>query len=467
MNNSRSFFVLFFQLLQTLISVFSLVLLTRGLPVDIFGSYIYIVTLCSLLALFSGIGSEHVFLMNASKDFSQIEVLFSNALFVRTIVNLTFFILGIIFNFLTKFRLLEYSIFLLGYTIAAYVNPLFIAFYRVNSSHIKPWILSFIGPLIFLLYLLFFCQYKQLIEISYFFLLSNFIMFVFFWIDINKKITFQIDKIQLKKNANVGIIFMFSQVFDYIFLRVDILVIKFILGPFLLGIYAVGQRLVSFFQIIPSSFHIVELPLFHSLATNLPELQIRFLKLRSTLIQIGVFLFGLLVLNSKWLITLFFSSKYKEAEIIVWILSFAGLINFACYPYYMLAEALNKITERLYIRLFTLACTILLLIVLCYFFKIEGAAIGILLGSFLFISLLHHFTIEGNGNLKMAVSDIKTTLISILLLFTFISINHFFNDSTYMLITTNTLFAASMIYFLLQFENLKEKFRRITIRERK
>jgi O-antigen/teichoic acid export membrane protein len=292
-------------------------------------------------------------------------------------------------------------------------------------------------------------------------------MFVFFWIDINKKITFQIDKIQLKKNANVGIIFMFSQVFDYIFLRVDILVIKFILGPFLLGIYAVGQRLVSFFQIIPSSFHIVELPLFHSLATNLPELQIRFLKLRSTLIQIGVFLFGLLVLNSKWLITLFFSSKYKEAEIIVWILSFAGLINFACYPYYMLAEALNKITERLYIRLFTLACTILLLIVLCYFFKIEGAAIGILLGSFLFISLLHHFTIEGNGNLKMAVSDIKTTVISILLLFTFISINHFFNDSTYILITTNTLFAASMIYFLLQFENLKEKFRRITIRERK
>jgi O-antigen/teichoic acid export membrane protein len=466
-NNKKSIIVLFFQLLQTLISVFSLVLISRGLPIDIFGNYVYIITICSLLALFSGFGSEHVFLMNASKNMSQIEVLFGNAIFVRTIVNFGFFIFGIIFNFLTKFKFLEYSIFLIGYSIAAYINPLFIAFYRVNSSHIKPWILSFIGPLFFLLYLLCFCQFKQLIDIGYIFLLSNFVMFIFFCIDINRKITFRIDNLHLKRNGKVGFVFMFSQVFDYIFLRVDILVVKFILGPYLLGIYAVGQRLVSFLQIIPSSFHIVELPLFHSLATNLPELQIRFLKLRSTLIQIGVFLFGLLVLNSKWLIVLFFSSKYKEAEMIVWILSFAGLINFACYPYYMLAEALNKINERLYIRLITLACTILLLIVLCSFFKNEGAAIGILLGSFLFISLLHHLTIIGNGTIKMAFRDIKTIVISIFVLLAFISINRFFNDSNYILFITNGSFAGTMIYFLFKFGNLKEKFGGFNIRERK
>ena len=457
MKNKNSIIVLFFQLFQTLVSVFSLILISRGFSVEVFGNYIFIVTICSLLALFSGFGSEHVFLMKASRDISQIDVLFGRSLLIRAFVNVIFITIGFFFNYLTEYKFWIHSVFMLGYSIASFVNPLFVAFYRVRGDHIKPWIFSLIGPIIFLLYLIWFCAYDTLIQIGYFFLLSNLIMFIIFFIDLKQNFKFSFRSFNVRENGKIGFIFMLSQIFDYIFLRVDVLVVKFLLGPYLLGIYAVGQRLVSFLQIIPSSFHIVELPVFHSLSSNLSELQLHFLRLRSSLIQIGVVLFGLLVLNSKWLIVLFFSSKYKESELVVWILSLAGLINFACYPYYMLAEALNKINERLFIRIITLICTISLLFLFCFFYKNEGASIAILFGSFLFISLLHYLTIVANGALKMAITDIKTIIISIIALLLFIFINRIFNYSLRIVILTNFLFACSMILVLFKFGNLKAK----------
>ena len=153
MKNKNSIIVLFFQLFQTLVSVFSLILISRGFSVEVFGNYIFIVTICSLLALFSGFGSEHVFLMKASRDISQIDVLFGRSLLIRAFVNVIFITIGFFFNYLTEYKFWIHSVFMLGYSIASFVNPLFVAFYRVRGDHIKPWIFSLIGPIIFLLYL--------------------------------------------------------------------------------------------------------------------------------------------------------------------------------------------------------------------------------------------------------------------------------------------------------------------------
>jgi hypothetical protein len=101
--NKNSIIVLFFQLFQTLVSVFSLILISRGFSVEVFGNYIFIVTICSLLALFSGFGSEHVFLMKASRVISQIDVLFGRSLLIRAFVNVIFITIGFFFNYLINF----------------------------------------------------------------------------------------------------------------------------------------------------------------------------------------------------------------------------------------------------------------------------------------------------------------------------------------------------------------------------
>ncbi|MEY4307908.1 MAG: Polysaccharide biosynthesis protein [Bacteroidota bacterium] len=392
MNNKNSLIVLFLQILQTLLSVFSLVLISKGLAVENFGTYIYIVTICSLFALFTGGGSEHVFLMNASRDNSQIAVLFGNAIILRTIFNLLIFLLCCFVNLISNFRYLEYFIFLLGYCIASYSNPLFISYYRVIGVFVKPWILSFIGPTLFLSYLIFLADYNSLLEIGYAFLFSNILMLMIFVFDISRQIDFLFNVKLVIENIKSGFVFMISQIFDFVFLRLDIFIVKIILGPYLLGIYAVGQRIISFLQVIPSSFHIVELPAFHKLANDKIELNKRFVRLKSILFFIGVIFFGLLSLNAFWLIELFFSNKYIYSKYIVYVLSLAGIINFTCYPYYMLAEALNKVNERLYLRVASLILTLILMIFFSLVYSIIGVAFAILIGNIIFIVLLHKLT---------------------------------------------------------------------------
>ena len=448
---NKSFIVLIFQLLQTLISVFSLVLISRGLEVSVFGNYIYITTLCSLISLFSGLGFEHSFLMGASRDNLKFERLFDNAILVRTCVNFCFLFISIIFNILTKFEYFEYSIFLFSYTLSAFVNPLFIAHYRVNDIHIKPWILSFIGPLFFLLFLTFKCTFSNLLELAYGFLISNLFMFLVFCFDLRKNLRIRIHKRSLIENNRISLVFMTSQVFDYIFLRIDILLVKFLLGTYFLGLYAAGQRLVSFFQIIPSSFHIVELPVFHRLSNNISELQKRFLQLRAILLYTSVFLFGLLNLNAPLLINMFFSSKYVDAVIVVNILSIAGIINFISYPYYMLAEALNNITKRLYIRIVTLFFTICLIFVLSFFYKMIGAAIAILFGNLFFLLSLHFLTRNGNGLLKLAISEIKFLVISCFLFIIPFSFLSYYSNSIFWSLLCNLFFVGALGFLIYRF----------------
>lgn len=448
MNNKNSLTVLFLQLLQTLLSVYSLVLISKGLAVENFGTYIYIVTICSLLALFTGGGSEHVFLMNASRNNSQIEVLFGNAILLRSFFNLLIFLLCFFVNLITEYKFIDYFIFLLGYCIASYTNPLFISYYRVIGVFVKPWILSFIGPILFLLYLIFLANYDSLSEIAYAFLFSNLIMLIIFIFDISGQINFSFEVKLVFKNIKSGFIFMISQIFDFVFLRLDIFIVKLILGPYLLGIYAVGQRLISFLQIIPSSFHIVELPAFHKLANDSIELNRRFVRLKSILFFIGVVFFGLLSLNAVWLIKLFFSNKYIYSKYIVYILSIAGVINFTCYPYYMLAEALNKIKERLFLRVVSLIITLILMIILSLMYSIIGVALAILIGNIIFIVLLHKLT--QNDYILFKINKLNMVLVIVLLFcFTFSYLIIFLKSNTFISVVISNLFFISTFFILI------------------
>jgi O-antigen/teichoic acid export membrane protein len=448
MNNNRSLLVLFFQLLQTLFSVVSLILISRGLTVELFGNYIYVVTICSLLALFSGGGTEHVFLMNGSKDITQIDILFSNSILFRTLLNLIIFAFSILLNLLTNFKFWDYTLFLYGYCIVAYVNPLFISYYRVKGDFIKPWILSFLGPCLFLLYLIIFRNFNTLFKLGLAFLISNTTMCLFFIFDLRKLIKFKFDLISLFKNIKICFVFMTSQLFDFIFLRIDIFIVKMTLGPYFLGIYAVAQRLVSFLQVIPSSFHIVELPTFHRLSENIDDLNSRFIKLKSLLFLLGLIFFGILCLNANWLINILFSNKYISSKKIVYILSIAGIINFVSYPYYMLAEALNKINQRLYIRICTLFFTIILMLVLNLKFNIIGASISILVGNFLFVIALHKLTHNDFAIFRTSKKDLIFFLLICTVFLISFTIVTAYPESLFLLIVSNLIFITLVLFII-------------------
>jgi O-antigen/teichoic acid export membrane protein len=413
--SNKSFVVILLQLLQTLLAAITIIFIARLLGASEYGRYVYLITASSILPLFAGLGFEHVFIMEASKHHRLIPFLFGNSFFIRLIVTTSFLITFIVA--LLLFGILDFWVVLLitaGSLIAVFSNPLFLSLYRVKGLHIRPWLISLITPLSFIFFLLFIEKKYisiQIVSIGFFF--SNLFSIVIFLIDIRKLVKMKFSFKIFKRNYKNGFIFSISQVFDFAFARLDIFLLQFLLGSFSVGIYAAGQRVVSVFQLIPSSFHVVELPEFHRVSNDPDKLLSKFIHLRSLLLELSLLVFVPLIINANKIIALLFGNSYSEADSIVVILSFCSILLFVNYPYYMLTEAINKIKMRMYVRIISFCLTCIVVASLIKIIGLTGAAFGLLAGQLLFMILLHILTKEANGGFELILKDFKLILLAI------------------------------------------------------
>lgn len=415
MISNKAFIVILLQLLQTILAAITIIVIARLLGASEYGRYVYLITVSSILPLFAGLGAEHVFIMIASKHHRLIPFLFGNAFFVRLVITslvLIFLSIGLLLFGISDFWVV--ILITAGSLFAVFSNPLFLSLYRVKGLHIRPWIISFVSPIFFILYLFFLGEKFitiQLVSIGFF--LSNIISIIIFLIDTRKLVKLKISYRLFKNNCKSGIIFSVSQIFDFAFARLDIFLLQFMLGSYAVGIYAAGQRIVSVFQLIPSSFHVVELPEFHRVSNNPQMLLDKFRNLRTLLLEFSLLVFVPLIINASTIVRYLFGNSYSDATSIVIILSFSGMLLFLNYPYYMLAEAVNKIKMRMYFRIITFCLTCILVASLIKILGISGAAFGLLLGQILFMILLHILTKNANGGLKVYLKDSKLMLFAL------------------------------------------------------
>lgn len=419
MINNKSFFVVFLQLIQSVLSAVTFIFIANYLGVKDNGVYVYFTTITSLIPLFLGLGGEHVFIMLASRDDSLVPYLWGNAIIVRLVFSLV--AIGGVILVLTYNPFLygeHFIIIFCGSLIAVFYNPLFISLYRIKGLHIRPWVIGLIAPIIFIIYLAIFQNLSsRLNTVAWGFLISHSITLLFFIFDTHKISSIKFSFPLIRANFLNGIYFSISQLFDYAFARVDIFLLQYFLGAASVGIYSVAQRIVTLLQLIPSSFHIVELPEFHRLHKHPIELTERFRKLRKLLLELAIILFGIIIINNDLIVSLLFDSTYSRAASIIIILSLAGGILFINYPYYMLAEAIDKVRKRLIIRVVSFFITLLVMALLIQFIGIKGAAIGIVIGQLFFMLLLHFITRTNNGGLMMLAKDSKLFLVAVPILF--------------------------------------------------
>lgn len=475
--SNKAFIVIILQLLQTILAAITIIIIARLLGASEYGRYVYLISISSIMPLFAGLGSEHVFIMIASKHQRLIPFYFGNALFVRLVI--TSFVLIFLSIGLQLFGVSDYwvvNLIAAGSLFAVFSNPLFLSLYRVKGIHIRPWIISFFSPLSFILFLIILGKKLitiQLVAIGFF--LSTLIPVIIYLIDINNLVKIKISYRLFKKNYRSGLIFSISQIFDFAFARLDIFLLQYLLGSYAVGIYAAGQRIVSVFQLIPSSFHVVELPEFHRVSNNSSLLLDKFRSLRTLLLEISLIVFVPLIINAKAIVYIFFGDLYSDAATIVIILSISGMLLFLNYPYYMLAEAVNKIKMRMYFRIVTFCLTFLFVASLIKIIGISGAAIGLLIGQFVFMVLLHILTRNTNGGLLILLKDLRLILLALfagilgfyignlfeidsytifinsgILIFLFLFIGHLFKYSviTKLLFTLlNTILVRKQIFF--------------------
>lgn len=449
MVNNKSFIVLILQLIQTFLAAITIIIIARLLGAKEYGRYIYLITSSSILPLLAGLGSEHVFIMEASKRKLLIPFLFGNAFFIRLVV--TLISISIVCLILIIFGSFDFWVVILmtsGSLIAVFANPLFVSLYRVKGLHVRPWVICFVTPISYLIYLFIISKFNlNIFLISLGFFVSNLFAVIFFILDTNRIIKMKISIKLIKRYFTSGLIFSVSQVFDFAFARLDIFLLQFFVGSYAVGIYAAGQRVVSIFQIIPSSFHVVELPEFHRISSDPILLLKKFRNLRLLLLELSLLVFGLLMINSNPVIKILFGEAYSDAIPVVELLSLSGVLLFVNYPYYMLAEAINKIKQRMYMRIITFLLTVLMVTVLIKLNGIKGAAYGLLGGQLIFMILLHILTQKANGGIRAFLVDSKMVLIAIIAGIVGYSSTYFFDNIIFQISTSSSIYLLIFIVF--------------------
>lgn len=407
MVKAKAFVVLLLQLTQTALAAGTVIYLAQLLDADDYGQYVYYLTAVSVLPLFAGLGGEHVFLMQGSRARRLVPVLFGNAVATRiTLTIASMLVVGAALYLRQVPDRTSIALILAGSLIAVFSNPLFLSLYRVQGIHVRPWLIVLCGPAFQIVYLVVLpSRLVTLQAVAIGFLLSHVLTLGIFLFDIGRLVKPRVSGAYFRRYFKPGVVFSLSQGFDYAFSRIDLLLIEFVLGPYSVGIYAAGQRVVTLFQVLPSSFHIVELPEFHRAAADPVRLETKFRRLRRLMVELSLLCFGLLILNSRLVVDVLFKPEYGAAVPIVALLAVAGIFVFVNYPYYMLAEAINRIDERLHRKIATFVFTGTLVFILLDRYGIAGAAVGLILGQALFVALLHQLTHDSNGGMRALVAD--------------------------------------------------------------
>lgn len=416
MLSRQSLLVVALQFAQTGLAALNVILIAIVLEPTAYGQYVYWLTIASIAPLFAGLGTEHVFIMEASRQRELATVYFGNSVFVRAAISILLIIgigIGAILTSPENFQTL--MLINAGSLLAMFPNPLFLAYYRVQSAYIRPLVLGLVGPLAFLAFLILRADRTTSIEyIALAFCLTNALVLLLYVLDMCRFVKLQVDWERLKTSMRDGMVFSVSQAFDFVFSRIDIFLLKFIVGPHLLGIYAAAQRIVSLLQLIPSSFHIVELPEFHRAASDPARLTAKFRQLRGLLFEVGLCVFGILIINADAIVHLLFGNHYQGAGRVVVALSLASLLLFINYPYYMLAEAERQLGRRLLMRIITFVIMVPSMTGLIVVFDEAGAALGLIVGQALFCILLHLITRPTNGGMAATLGDARIAGFSVL-----------------------------------------------------
>ena len=147
MLSRQSLLVVALQFAQTGLAALNVILIAIVLEPTAYGQYVYWLAIASIPPLFAGLGTEHVFVMEASRQRELATVYFGNAVSVRAVVSIFLLIgIGIGANLTSPENFQTIILISGGSLLAMFPSPLFLAYYRVQSVYIRPLVMGLVGP---------------------------------------------------------------------------------------------------------------------------------------------------------------------------------------------------------------------------------------------------------------------------------------------------------------------------------
>ena len=379
--------LIFDKFFRASLNLFLSIILARSLGPESFGILNYLLAFIFLFTALSSLGMNPVLTNLIIKNkYKNNHVTVMNAYYIRSIFSLVNYLIFIfVINLINKDQIyFNYSI-ILGIGIILKSSEVLFSYFEAKSFSkyiVLSQLVGLISSVLIIIYIIsagldfVYIYYALIIDIFLVFILIN----IFYYIKINNlftKINFSIINAIIKKSLPV----LFSTISIILYMRIDQIMINFMINEYSLGVYSVSVRFIEIFHFIPKIIMISFLPfLLISKKYNLNLLKINSIIFKLSLI-VTIFIF----FSSEYLITFIFGENYTNSIITTKILSFSVIFVF----YGVTNEhwyVKNNLQKYYAINVFLGALTnILLNYILILNFGIEGAAYATLITYFLII----------------------------------------------------------------------------------
>ena len=394
------------------------------------GQYSFAVGLSGFVAVFADFGLYYYTIKEVSKHRNSFEHYLQKVFSLRIVQSiLILFILFLVvpfldFSFTTRTIIIIIGIYQIIYSFTDGISAVFIAYEYMNvaggieaslkiMTSLSALSIAFLGGDIV----------ETLLALPVFASLQLFMVILLFKKKFgNVKISFSLNSLidTFRQTVPYGTSNFLSQLYT----RTDIVLIGFLLGESLAGIYNVGYRIVFFLLFIPRFASITLLPiisrLFHE---SMFEFQKMYNKSLNMMIIIALPVSAGLCLIAPDFIELVFGSKFNESSIILRLLS--GLFLMTCLSNIMeiFLIASDHQTTRAKCQWIATVVSVLSNLFLILLFGIEGAAIAVMFSS-IFLVVLFTLKLKPVIGLPDIKSKVSVSFLGVAIFAVIFSLTH-------------------------------------------
>jgi O-antigen/teichoic acid export membrane protein len=391
-NQLSTLLVIVFNIANAIVLALTFIYLANVMGPSNFGLFTFVFTVGAFPPIFTGLGSESVLLMFASRDSTKLNYLFGNAIAIRFIFSVLVLVVIFVISFIFSIENNQLIIIAIAAALLnGFNSSLYSAVFRVLGMHLKSVLFTFFGSIIFGVIILISAN-KSITPLEV--ILGSIISYLCIFLVVTFIILRHVRPIFSYKNwqdqKQLGIKFSLSQLMDLLFQRVDILILQLLLGSASVGLYSASNRITSALILFPSALQFVFLQDFHRNAFDKNLLHKTFKRFLLFILESSGFIIGVIFWNSDLIINILYTNQYTNAGLLLRLLCISLFLIFIGYPYSMQAEAQGLVGKRLNFRVITLAITLLLCFVAIPIFKEAGAAISVIIGTVFFNAQLHY-----------------------------------------------------------------------------
>ncbi|WP_414052815.1 oligosaccharide flippase family protein [Macrococcus animalis] len=364
---------------KLLSNIFIFFVLAKYWNIDQFGSFVYLVTLSSILVLIVDYG----FQLNVVKTISQSE---NNRKFlldsihsknVLAVITVIFSI--IILIFLDNKQYLIFINLIISYIINSYGIFFMLPFRAMKKNYLESIYSIISNGLLFAFVFYSVTVNQDAFIVSIIYILSRLagLLFAFnkfnkiYKLKINEIFGFSNGKYQIKKNFSYAL----HLIIGTLYYQIDTIFVQFFEGNHGVGLYQSAIRIILGVLILTEIISIVMLPILSSAFIKEKRFYEKQLKLNFTIhISVGLIFSLIIFLFSDSLIHLLYDPKFFDAIIVLKILTIVLFLRFVNSALGLMLTIEDMQSERAKIVVFGLFVTIILHSIFIPLYHLEGAA---------------------------------------------------------------------------------------------